>query len=116
MTFKHYSHSLCSPMAAVANPWRNAVDRDTIRLDASCFFITAPAITGSLFSCYFRDILTHKNSRPRVHTGSYPSLSSHPVYILRNYPSPSLHQVCNLGCDDVSKSFACMPPENKPYV
>ena len=28
VSFKHYSASLCSPMAAVADPWKTVVDRD----------------------------------------------------------------------------------------
>ena len=41
MSFKLYSHFVCSPVAAVADPWENIVDRD---VDASPFFIPATAL------------------------------------------------------------------------
>ena len=36
MGFKHYSPS---PMAAMADPWENVVERDIIHLDANHFII-----------------------------------------------------------------------------
>ena len=46
VSFKHYSPSLCSPMAA---PWLILgvrVDRDIIQLDTSHFFRSCSNITG----------------------------------------------------------------------
>ena len=48
MSFKHYLPSLCSPVAAVAVPWENIVDRD---MDGSHFFVSTVA------TCYSRDRL-----------------------------------------------------------
>ena len=48
VTFKHYLPSLCSPIAAMAGPWENIVDRD---MDASQFFVSTPAsCSNMLFS------------------------------------------------------------------
>ena len=52
----------------MADPRKNAVDRDIIRLDASrSFFVVIPAFTGYWFSCYSHDFLIRGNSRPHVH-------------------------------------------------
>ena len=40
LSFKHYLPPLCSPVAAVAGPWENIVDRD---MDASHFFVSTVA-------------------------------------------------------------------------
>ena len=48
VSFKHYLPSLFSPVAAVAGPWENIVDRD---MDACHFFVSTVA------TCYSRSRL-----------------------------------------------------------
>ena len=53
MGFKHYSPS---PMAAMADPWENVVERDIIHLDANHFIIDVSNsvlfLTGYMLVCY----------------------------------------------------------------
>ena len=85
MSFKYYSPYLC-PITAVADPWKNALDREIICLDD--VHVAVPVFTGSWIRCNSCDLLTHGNSCPRVHPMGDTTSSPHPVY--------------NTGCDDVS--------------
>ena len=69
MSFKHYLPSLCSPVAAVAGPWENIVDRD---MDTSYFFVNTVAAPAGCSYMLFRLICL----LPVCIQGAYPTLAN----------------------------------------